>query len=85
MFEEIEEDNWNSFVTKIPEVKTAIQNTRDSMVYSQKANFELWDILDKYVSVGLIALGSWDAEVDYAFSFLDRRIDFMNSHYGSDD
>ena len=84
-FEKAVKDNWNSFVTKIPEVKTAIKNTRDSMVYSQKANFELWDILDKYVSVGLIALGSWDAEVDYAFSFLDRRIDFMNSHYGSDD
>ena len=55
-----------------------IHNEIESLVplleYSQKDNFEIWPVLDKYLGAGLIALGSWKSEVDYVNNFFDNRM-----------
>ena len=40
---------------------------------AQRTNFKRWPILDQYISVGLIHLGSWEAEVEYVFDFFEKR------------
>lgn len=35
--------------------------------------------LDKYISAGLVALGSWETEADYVFSFFEQRVEWIDS------
>lgn len=80
--DEVKEE-WRLFMTNITDVKANIQKRHDGIVYSQKDNFKIWDILDKYVSVGLIALGSWEAETEYISSFFEERVNWMDAQVSS--
>ena len=72
-------DEWTLFKNNYSGLKDTIQKRQNSIVYSQHENFKVWDILNKYVSVGLVALGSWEAETDYVSAFLDARVKWLDS------
>ena len=77
---------WALLKNSLPEVKDKVQKAAESISVAQKHNFERWPVLDQYVSVGLIALGSWEAEVAYLEEFFDRRaawFDTFISEFGS--
>ena len=78
-FVEVLASEWGKFVAKLPEVMMAVEKSVNEIQLAQRDNFEKWPILDKYISVGLIALGTWEAEVDYVSSFFNDRIMWMNS------
>jgi hypothetical protein len=61
---------------KINEVESKIQ-------LAQKDNFAKWQTLDKCYGAALIALGSWEAEVDYVNSFFVNRITWMDNFIGN--
>ena len=48
---------------------------------AQENNFKRWPVLDTYLAAGLIALGSWQAEVDYVFNFFAERLEWMMQTY----
>ena len=65
---------WSDLKPKLPDFKATMHSVAESISVAQEANFERWPILDQYIAVGLIALGSWEAEVDYLEDFFDRRV-----------
>ena len=52
----------------------------DEITLTQSDNFARWPVLDQYLGAGLIALGSWDAEVDYVNTFFQQRIVWMDDY-----
>lgn len=78
---------WATLKLSLPDVKDRVRKAAETISVAQKHNFERWPILDQYVSVGLIALGSWEAEVDYLEDFFDRRVawfDTFITEFGSE-
>lgn len=75
-------EEWMRFKQHMPEVKSAISLKRSEIINSQKCNFERWPILNDHIAVGLVALGAWEAEVDYANSFFEQRVQWMDSFWG---
>ncbi len=69
----IVKDEWAKLKEKLPQVKQDMRAYAASIEQAQKSNFRRWPILDQYISVGLIHLGSWEAEVDYVFDWFDKR------------
>ena len=65
---------WATLKSSLPEVKERVRKAAETISVAQNHNFERWPILDQYVAVGLIALGSWEAEVAYLENFFDRRV-----------
>lgn len=70
---------WSSLKAKLPNVKSDMRAYAASIERAQRDNFKRWPILDKYISVGLIHLDSWEAEVDYVFDFFDKRCAWFDS------
>lgn len=72
---------WTKLVDKDKrqDIVTRVTAEREYISNAQKNNFKRWQILDKYISAGLVALGSWEAEADYVFSFFDQRVEWMDS------
>ena len=75
----IVKSEWTKLKTLLPQVKIDMRNYAKSIERAQKDNFKRWPILDKYISVGLIHLDSWEAEVDYVFDFFDKRCAWFDS------
>ena len=71
-FVDLVKTEWASLKPKLPGMKIKLRETMKYIEKAQASNFRRWPILDKYVSVGLIHLGSWEAEVDYVFDFFDQ-------------
>lgn len=70
---------WCDFLQHIPELKRILSSKKDDIKYAQKCNFERWPILNEYVAVGLVALGSWEAEVEYINNYFNSRVQWLNT------
>ena len=73
-FVELVRSEWAALKPKLPGFRAIICEVAESISEAQQRNFERWPVLDEYVSVGLVALGSWEAEIAYAADFFDRRV-----------
>lgn len=71
---------WAAIKPKLPGFKAIIREIAESIAEAQERNFERWPLLDEYVSVGLVALGSWEAETTYAADFFDRRVAWFDNY-----
>ncbi len=71
-FVNLVKSDWALLKTQIPGMKQKLREEMEAIRRAQATNFRRWPILDKYISVGLIHLDSWDAEVDYVFNFFDE-------------
>lgn len=80
-FLDVVKKEWNQFKKNIPNVKKKVDEETRYITYSQQRNFEKWDILSKYISVGLIALGDWDKEVSYCKTFFDQRVEWCDKYF----
>ena len=74
---------WNALKPKLTSITDEVTKVENSISQAQKDNFEVWPILDKYTSVGLIALGSWEAEVEYIKTFFANRSSWMDNYINS--
>lgn len=72
---------WNEVRSSIPNVVMAIGQRENDIRSSQEKNFKIWPILDEYVGAGLIALGSWEAEVKYVADFFQQRVAWIDAKW----
>mgnify|MGYP001252437770 CR=1 FL=1 len=76
-------EEWNDFKPKLSSITDEVIKVENSISQAQKDNFKVWPILDQYTSVGLIALGSWEAEVEYVNNFFANRSTWMDNYINS--
>lgn len=79
-FTSLLKQEWKEMKQRIDGFKAEMAVCRNYIEYTQEDNFIKWPILDEYVSVGLIALGSWEAEVDYIEKFFEKRLDWFDGY-----
>ncbi len=75
----IVKDEWAKLKVQLPQIKKEMREEAAFISKAQVYNFERWPILDRYISVGLIHLDSWEAEVDYVFDWFDKRCAWFDS------
>lgn len=73
-------DEWQGMKPKLNTVSSNISSVISKLETAQGDNFEKWPILEEFTGAGLIALGSWEAEVNYVNSFFLARIDWMDNY-----
>ncbi|MBQ0143566.1 MAG: CotH kinase family protein [Bacteroidales bacterium] len=71
---------WQDMKGNLNAVKEEVAAEVENVRLSQKENFKRWDILSRQVSVEQIVLGSWEAEVDYAAKWFDKRIAWFDTY-----
>lgn len=79
LFVKYVKDNYTLLKNKRDDIHNEIEPLVPLLEYSQKDNFEIWPVLDKYLGAGLIALGSWKSEVDYVNHFFDNRMEWLEN------
>ena len=78
-------EQWRLFYPKIPSVVKAVEQRKKQVALIQAKNFDVWPVLDKYVGAGLVALGSWEAECNYAMNFFFKRVAWMDAKWRSEE
>lgn len=79
-FIEVLRQEWNLMKPHLSEVSTRIDEVEQHISLAQKDNFEKWPILNTCYGAALIALGSWEAEVEYVKTFFANRITWMDNY-----
>lgn len=74
---------WSLMKPKLGFVSDRINEVKAEIKLAQKDNFEKWPTLDKCYGAALVALGSWEAEVDYVNDFFTNRINWMDNYINS--
>ncbi|QNF33974.1 CotH kinase family protein [Adhaeribacter swui] len=73
-------ERWNALKqTEINSIFTYINSTAVQLKYSQKENFEKWNILDNYTWPNSVVMGSYENEVQYLKDWLQNRINWMDT------
>ena len=75
----IVKDEWAKLKAQMPDILKTMRDYCTQIEVAQRTNFKRWPILDQYISVGLIHLGSWEAEVEYVFDFFEKRCAWFDS------
>ena len=77
-FVDVVRGEWEKLQPQIPAFKERMRSVADSISEAQVGNFEIWQILDHHVSVGLICEGSWEKEVEYVENFFADRVEWLD-------
>lgn len=73
-------NEWNAMKPNLTNVSTKIDLTETEIALAQCDNFSKWPTLSECHGAALIALGTWDAEVEYVKSFFANRITWMDNY-----
>ena len=76
-------NEWNAMKPRLSAVSSRINEVEAEIETAQGDNFAKWQVLDKCYGAALIALGSWEAEVDYVKTFFSNRITWMDNYINS--
>jgi hypothetical protein len=63
----------------LPVLTGIIDGKAENIIDAQKKNFQRWQILGEYTSVGLVRFATWEEEVSYTKQFLERRVEWLDS------
>lgn len=80
-FVDVVKEEWSFLKPQLAGFVADMEYVASSLEYAQAANFERWKILDQYLAAGLIALGSWEKEVEYVRDFFSKRTQWFDSFY----
>lgn len=80
VFISVLKSEWSSMRPKLSSVSDRISDVKVEIELAQKDNFEKWPTLYTCYGAALIALGSWEAEVDYVNNFFVNRINWMDNY-----
>lgn len=69
---------WAAMKKRLPEFEANMETIRSNLTYAQASNFRKWDILGRYISVGLVKFPTWEQETEYAADFLTKRIEWFD-------
>lgn len=78
-FVDVVRAEWDTLKVKLPAYMNKMTMVAHSIREEQIANFDRWQILGKYVSVGLINYPTWEEEVDYVKNFFADRVELIDS------
>lgn len=76
-------DRWNSIKDKVNSIPSFVDQLAAQLAYSQKKNFEAWNILNEQVYLNLQAAGSYEGEVEYLKNYLVRRLAWLDTQFNS--
>lgn len=78
-FTQMVKDRWKALrANELKDLNTFIDGTSVKLTKSQKANFERWNILDKWVWPNPQVARSYNGEVTYLKNWLKERLDWMD-------
>lgn len=73
---------WNANKAEIKQtVLQRINDDYEKLLLSQEANFSRWNILNDYLSVGYVALATYNNEVQYVKNFFLKRMDWLDTQF----
>jgi len=72
-FVSVVKKHWQTVKDDIPKLVNYINSEAEHISLSQKMNFKRWNILGKKVAVETVWFGTWDEEVYYLKSYLQKR------------
>lgn len=75
---------WIQAQPKLSTIPHLIDVTAQQLRFSQKENFDKWNILDTGVWPNLVVLGSYENEVQYFKYWLDKRLKWINSEINAE-
>ena len=78
-FADIVKQEWAKVKSQLPALSNIMDEKTENIRFAQNKNFSRWDILGKYISVGLVKFNTWKEEVDYAKQFLDDHVKWLDS------
>lgn len=78
-FAKVAKHYYDVFLMNSSKVSESICQLTSELQYTQYYNFERWPILSDYIGPSLVALGSWQSEVEYVNNYFKQRIAWMNS------
>ena len=78
-FVEVVRQEWEILKVKLPSYMNKMAVVAHSISDAQVANFDRWNILGRYISVGLINFKTWEEEVDYVENFFAERVALLDS------
>lgn len=77
-FVDIVKQEWIKVKDHLPTLTDIISDKSENIRYAQSKNFSRWEVLGKYISVGLVKFDTWEEEVEYAKEFLDARVEWLD-------
>jgi hypothetical protein len=76
-------DRWNEIKTSISSIPSFVDEFAMRLTYSQKKNFQKWNILNEKVYLNLQVAGSYEGEVNYLKNYLTNRIEWLDTEFNS--
>lgn len=76
-------ERWNMVKTNVNSIPSYVDQLAAQLAYSQKKNFQTWNILNELVYLNIQAAGSYDGEVAYLKDYLTRRIAWLDTQFNS--
>jgi hypothetical protein len=82
-FEQHVKDRWRFLRSRAPQILDAINASARALDDSQRRNFQRWDILDIIVPPNPVATGSYEGEIAYLRDWLQTRINWLDTQFGT--
>ncbi|HEY3475616.1 MAG TPA: CotH kinase family protein [Anaerolineales bacterium] len=82
-FEQQVKDRWRFLRSRAPQILDAINASARALDDSQRRNFQRWDILDTIVPPNPVATGSYEGEIAYLRDWLQTRINWLDTQFGT--
>ncbi len=76
-------DRWNEVKANVNSIPSYVDQLAAQLAYSQKKNFQTWNILSEFVYLNIQAAGSYDGEVAYLKGYLARRVAWLDTQFNS--
>jgi hypothetical protein len=73
------QQEWDKLYAQLPRIEANIRDMALLIDDAQARNFKKWDILGYKVWPNPVALGSYEAELDYMLNFMRQRADWLNT------
>ena len=79
-FVSVVQAEWEKLKPLLPAFQSKMAQVAENISDEQITNFGKWQILGKYISVGLINFSTWDEELNYVKQFFADRITWLDSY-----
>ena len=79
-FVSVVQSEWEKLKPLLPAFQSKMAQVAENIRDEQITNFGKWQILGKYISVGLINFSTWDEEFNYVKQFFADRITWLDSY-----
>ena len=79
-FVSVVQAEWEKLKPLLPAFQSKVAQVAENIRDEQITNFGKWQILGKYISVGLINFSTWDEELNYVKQFFADRITWLDSY-----